>query len=631
MSTRPTSVNKTRKRAIIRRKNSRGAALITSLLLLLLLSGLTVAMVVTANSDMLINGYYRGFRGSFYAADSGLTVARQAMINQLLAAGTTGFSLTAQPIPVGTEGVVVSSVNSTYGSYQTLNAGQGANSWPESFKLDTTATTLGAPTCTVVGGGGTCAAPTGSVTGYQYVYNYSLRGFGRSSGNQVTTLTDSGTIKINVAGTAANTTTSFAAYGMFSNTYNICDGSTLVAGTISGPVFTNGSWNFGTGGSYIFTDKVGSAGSNFGYQFSGKCDQSSATSDKSGNTTIAPTFQGGVNLGAPTVPLPANDYNQKRAVLDGMGVGATSPSNAEMNAAFKDVTGSPWPNNGNKTTGVFLPYSINASTGAKTFTGGGIYVKGDASVVLQPTGSNGAQQYVITQGSTVTTVTVDVVGGTTTISSGGTTQTISGVPDQLNPSTGAVQRDATMLYVDGNITSLKGPGQGQAALSDQTALTITAAGNVTVTGDIIYTSKPVTTTQNQIPNTPADTLIPANDHGQALGIFTATGDIQMANSQSNGNLEIDASIATISQNGSGGLINTGSAINTLTIIGGRIQNNIKNINTTTRNVFFDRRYAQNGFAPPWFPSTTVTSTAPTQSQYTSTVQRLKWLNQTAYY
>ncbi len=613
------------------RSLQRGIALITTLLLLLLMTGMSIAMVLSVNSDMLINGYYRGFRGSFYAADSGLTIARQAMINQLLAAGTTGFSATAQPIPAGTEGTVVSSLNTTYGAaFQTLNAGQGANSWPETFKLDTTATTLGAPTCTVVGGGGTCAAPTGAVTGYQYVYNYSLRGFGRSSGNQVTTLTDSGTIKINVAGTAASTATSFAAYGMFINTYNICDGSTLVAGTISGPVFTNGSWNFGTSGSYIFTDKVGSAGSNFGYQFNGKCDQSSATSDKSGNTTIAPTFQGGVNLGAPTVPLPANDYNQKRAVLDGRGAGSTSPSNAEMNSSLKNAAGTAWPTGG-ASSGVYVPYSVNPNTGQKTFTGGGIYVKGDASVVLQPTGSNGAQQYVITQGSTVTTVTVDVAGGTTTISSGGSTQTISGYPSQYDPSTGAFQRDATMLYVDGNITSLKGPGQGQAAISDQTALTVTAAGNVTVTGDILYTSKPVTTTQNQIPNTPADTLIPGSDHGQTLGIFTSTGDIQMANTQSNGNLEIDASIATISQTGTGGLINTGSAINTLTIIGGRIQNNIKNINTTTRNVFFDRRYAQNGFAPPWFPSTTVTSTAPTQSQYTSTVQRLKWLNQTAYY
>jgi hypothetical protein len=90
--------------------------------------------------------------------------------------------------------------------------------------------------------------------------------------------------------------------------------------------------------------------------------------------------------------------------------------------------------------------------------------------------------------------------------------------------------------------------------------------------------------QNQIPGQPADSLIPANDTRQALGIFTATGDIQLNNTQANGNLQIDASLATISQNGIGGLTNTGLAINTLTIVGGRIQNSIKSINATTQRV-----------------------------------------------
>jgi hypothetical protein len=146
-------------------------------------------------------------------------------------------------------------------------------------------------------------------------------------------------------------------------------------------------------------------------------------------------------------------------------------------------------------------------------------------------------------------------------------------------------------------------------------------------------------TQNQIPNTPADTLIPGNNNGQALGIFTANGDIQMANSQANGNLEIDASLASIcaagggggASCGQGGLVNTGSPINTLNIVGGRIQNQIKNIGATTRNVFFDRRFAQNGFAPPWFPSTTVTAGNVGNGTVTATVQRVQWLNQTAYF
>lgn len=612
-----------------RRHKDSGVALVVALLLLLLISSMTVAMVVSSNSDMLINGYYRSYRGSFYAADSGLNIARQQMVNQLVAAGGGNFSLTAQPIPAGTEALVAANLNGTYGvAFQPLNSGQAATSWPERFKLDTTGTTLSAPACTVIGGGGTCAAPTGAVTGYSYAYNYTLRAFGRSTGNQVTTISDSGTIKINVTGSAGSTATSFAAYGMFIDQYNLCSGGDLVPGTISGPVFTNGGWTFSTAGQYIFTDSVGSANSNFGYDFSNGCFQSSTSSYKKGNTTIAPQFQSGYKLGQPTVPLPQDDYNQQRAVLDGKGTGSTAPSKAELNASLKTVSGSAYPMSG--ANGVYVPYTINPVTGAATFTGGGIYVQGDASVSLSTSGATG-QVYSINQGGTVTTITVDTASNTTTMSSGGTTVNISGVPAQFDPTSGAFQRDATMLYVNGNITSLSGPGQGVPAVSDASAITITAANNVTITGDLLYQHEPVTQTQNQVPGTPADTLIPGNDHGQVLGVYTNKGDIQLNNQQSNKNLEIDASLATIANGGSGGLVNIGSQINTLAIVGGRIQNNIKNINSITRNVFFDRRFAQNGFAPPWFPSTTLTSTGPTTAVYVPTVQRLKWLNNTAYY
>ena len=613
-----------------RRKADRGVALITALLLLLLFTGMTVAMVLSSNSDMLINGYYRGFRGSFYAADSGLNIVRQQMVNQLVSAGSGAFSATAQPIPLGTQTTVVNNMNSTYGaSYQSLNAGQATASWPEKFELDTTGTTLSAPTCTVIGGGGTCVAPTGAVTGYSYVYTYSLRAFGRSNGNQVTTISDSGTIKINVTGVAGGTTTSFAAWGMFIDKYNLCDGSTLVPGTITGPVFTNGAWNFGTSGQYIFTDSVGSANSKIGYQYSdGTCDQSSASSDKHKGTTISPQFQSGVNLNQPTVALPQNDFNQKRAVLDGKGTGGTAVTNSELNSSLKNASGTPYPTSG-ASSGVYLPYSVNPTTGVATFTGGGIYVEGDASVTLSTSGMSG-QVYKIVQNGVTTTVTVDTASNTTTMVSGGSTLTVSGVPQQVDPATGAFQRDATMLYVDGNITSLSGPGQGQPAISDATALTITAANNVTVTGDILYKTEPITQTQNQIPGTPADTLIPGNDHGQVLGIFTASGDIQLKNGQSDGNLEIDASLATISNGGSGGLVNIGNQINTLNIVGGRIQNQIKDINSKTRNVLFDRRFAQNGFAPPWYPSTTVTANGTNSAALTTTIQRTKWFNRTTY-
>ena len=74
-----------------------------TLLLLLLLTGLSVVMVLSTNSDLMTNGYYRGFRGSFYASDSGLNVVRQATVNQMLASVQAGWGVTKQPIPAGTE------------------------------------------------------------------------------------------------------------------------------------------------------------------------------------------------------------------------------------------------------------------------------------------------------------------------------------------------------------------------------------------------------------------------------------------------------------------------------------------------------------------------------------------------
>jgi Tfp pilus assembly protein PilX len=608
----------------------RGAALVISLLLLLILTGMSIAMALSTGSDMLINGYYRNFRGSFYAADSGLTIARQAMVNSVLATVPTSFSTTTQPIPAGTEAAVLSSINTAYGaSYQNLNQGQAAGSWPEKFKLDTSKTTLALASCVVIGGSGTCTTPTGAVTGYQYIYNYTLTAFGQSRGTEATTVDDSGSFTFTAALAASGgTTTSFAAWGTFIDQYAICS-SPFVPGTLTGPVFTNGAWTFSDSGPYIFTDSVGSVSGKAGFDFSnGGCDQKAASSDTYKKNTISPTFQSGFNLGQNSVPLPQNDYSQKRAVLDGMGTSSTAVTNSDLNATVKNVSKSPYPISG-ASSGVYLPYSVNATTGVATFTGGGIYVEGNATVQLSTSGSTG-QVYTIKQGSTTTTVTIDATNDTTTVVSGGTTLNIVGTPQQLDPSTGATVRDATMLYVDGSITSLSGPGEGVAAIQDNTALTITAASDVTVTGDILYKTAPVTTTQNQVPGTPADTLIPGSDHGQVLGIFTSTGDIQMDNKQADGNLEIDASIAMISQGGSGGWVNIGNHINTLTLIGGRIANQAKSGNTTTRNIYFDRRFAQNGFAPPWYPSTTVTSAGTSSASMTTTIQRTKWFNRTTY-
>jgi Tfp pilus assembly protein PilX len=632
-----------------RKNKERGVALITTLLLLMLLTGLTLTMAWSARSDMLINGYYRNFRGSFYAADSGLNIVRQAAINQFnpgVGLPTT-FAANTQPIPTGTDATIATTINAQYANFKPITgSGQGnaANSWPEQFRLPTNSSfQLSQASCTVIGTPApapgkpawSCTNLPPNTTQFTYVYNYSITVQGQSKGGENATLFDRGQITLVANVVNASTTTSFAAWGMFIDNSTICDGSTLVPGTISGPVFTNGAWNFGTG-KYTFTDKVGSAGAKAGYQ-NATCQQ---IAGPSGNG-IAPTFQKGLSLGQPTVPLPTNDFNQQRAVLDGKGSGG-QPSPSEMNNALKDPKGNPYPNSATKpSSGVFLPYSVDSS-GNRTFTGGGIMVEGDASVVLTPSGSAG-QTYQITQGTTTTTITINPTpqpgfpNGTTSVSVNGKSQpVISGVPSMFDPASGAYMGYDTMLYVDGNITGLRGPGEGQPAINDSTALTITAAKNVTLTGDVTYKSEPVTLAASG--TTPADTLIPTNDHGQTLGIFTAGGDIILNDTQVNaqgkfdGLMEIDASLATIAQGGTGGLVNPNGLINTLTIVGGRIQNNIKNINTTTRNVLFDVRYANGNFSPPWFPSTSLTLGGLKAANFDPPkIQRLSWQNQTSYY
>src|SRR6185369_4743645 len=122
------------------KKDERGVALITTLLLLMLLTGLTLTMAWSARSDMLINGYYRNFRGAFYAADSGLNVVRQAAINQFLpGVGLPAtFAAGTAPIPAGTEATIATTINSNYASFTALTGtgkGQAAKSWPGQFKL----------------------------------------------------------------------------------------------------------------------------------------------------------------------------------------------------------------------------------------------------------------------------------------------------------------------------------------------------------------------------------------------------------------------------------------------------------------------------------------------------------------
>jgi hypothetical protein len=528
-------------------------------------------------------------------------------------------------------------------SNRQINIGQGASSWPGSFQI--TGVALGSPSCTPSGGtNSNCNAPTGNPTDYVYVYPYTLTAVGQSLANEQTTITDAGTLSINVhVGPTSGTKTSFAAWGTFLDKYVECS-VPFAPGTLSGPFFTNGAWTFEPSSQgYTFTGQVGSVSNTFGYYYgAGNCDELASPTDKKNGQTIAPKFQAGYTLGANPVPLPQNDFNQKEAVIDGKGDGSTAPTSANMSAVLKTENGTAYPSGGTTNNGVYLPYTTTGGT--NTMTGGGIYIEGDASSIVLtattpttgPQRNDNLQVITIKQTAsgvtTTTTVTLDLTEKSTTVqqqvgSGNPTNINIQGLPQNLaaNPPS-----EAAMVYVDGNINSLSGPGQGIPAIQDASALTITAAGNVAVTGDVLYKTAPVTTTQNQTVNGVTypnpDTLIPGNNNGQVFGIFTAMGDVQMNNQQSNGKIELDASIAMISQGGSGGWVNTGNFINTVTLVGGRVANQAKACNCTSRNLYFDQRFTSGGFAPPWFPSTTVTpSSSDSVQSVTPTTQRTGWV------
>src|SRR5262249_43772079 len=147
-----------------------GVALIFTLLLLTLLMALSLGMAISIGSQTFIAGYYRNFRGAFYAADSGANIARQALLNDIMAAVPTNITTGPLPIASSAAATVQSTVASAYNSWMSIDSGQAANSWPEQFKILNTATyplTFSQSSCTVAyayTGSGTAPSPAPTYT-----------------------------------------------------------------------------------------------------------------------------------------------------------------------------------------------------------------------------------------------------------------------------------------------------------------------------------------------------------------------------------------------------------------------------------------------------------------------------------
>lgn len=369
---------------------------------------------------------------------------------------------------------------------------------------------------------------------------------------------------------------SFGKYAYFTDKEVSSAGGTIwfiSSDRIRGPAHSNNSdggtfhinWSNGTGP--IFQGMVTSAASSVTYAPSNPVSQSDYQS-------IYSTGTRGFQLGVDPIPLPNSTSTQQQA-------------------AWGAASGFP------TTNGVYVP---NASGVAN----GGIYIAGDAAVQMQ-LDAGGNQQFVVTQGSTTTTLTVDRVNNQIRKQVGtGPITTYSGV-------------GSGVLYSSGNITSLSGTvadnrldsGNPPNILS-RSAYTIAVdtsnAKNITVTNPITYHSAPDPT----LATTDPINLLPGT-----LGLI---GRNVIVGSGAPANMEIDAEIlagrnsTTYASDTDGSFYvsnySTKTPTGTLKIMGGVIQRARGAVGTFNssgiqsgyaKNYYYDTRMADD--PPPYFPTT----------------------------
>jgi PilX N-terminal len=658
-------------------KNSaHGAALIVTLILLALLSAISVAMVLMVSSDTLINGYYRNYRGSFYAADSGINAVVESIKNSIVTTGVDNSTDGAPPLSVGGATLPTAAnawtqagssatnfLGATYAPYQGSYYKIGdPGSWNGQFEMVANPET---PTPNPVFGtvqfevqpnpadGNSCWPPTptcttnkGTVTNdydYQwtYTYPYEVTVQGQSSGGEAELITEKGTITYSsISGTpAVGTPPSFSRWAAFITNFAPCLGA-LVPGYMTGPFFTDGQWGFGSFSNpgYTFTGTVGQVSSTTSwFPSSGGCTNSATMP----SGMKAPVFDQGFQTGQTAIVAPTNSYNQAQAVLDGMGTPPCTstpcpvdpaPSATQMNNELKTVSGTAYPSTGTAPTGVYIPYYTNSS-GQKVYgsnpeegydgAAGGFYVNGNAAITLAATtdsGGNITQTYTITQGSTTTTIVVDNTTGTTTVTSGGSTLTLTGVPQQLDPNTGQVitQTDPSGSVVNPTLVYVNGEITAmQGVVQNDAGITIAATGTVNINGNVTYAQEPV--------SVPTDTLNTSTNAG-VIGIYTPTGNINLSSPYSNNNLEVDGSLAAIGGSCASNMcgFTVSGYINTFNNVGGQIQTNIFSADMSAENTYYDQRFGNN-FGPPWFPTGVPQAGAtPVPSSQSVLITRTSW-------
>lgn len=630
------------------RGRERGIALISALLATTVLLALGMAVVFSASTDMVTTKTQRVGEQAFFAADGGIGVARRALAQAFAEtldgyiAGTTAPYKNNPPTAVGQfPDVQMLPPPGDTAFYQAIiaRAVTLANAEARAAKMDALNGSKFTVEYSPISGNVQLVAADAFSAVESATLRYSIQVTGQTGAGGSARVHETGRLSMDMTLAASGGPTgrdfAFSGFGAFFDNGDTQANAPLASGTFSGPVHTNNHFAFLSSRSVTFRNVVSQVESQIRYD---------NLSNTNGNLDIPNTSITGITISSegfkqiPTVPLPVNVFSQEYAVINNTGITDLKSDGTPVDPPLvipSDTAGNPVPvfdssgrvvasvlaanlrnvsNNpptvsgGSLATGVYI-----SSADGSTIAGAGIYVQGDVSDMQLYADTNGDQVYVFVQGSTTTTVRTSYTNGTTTLSSGTTTSSYSGVfTDKSDP---AHIQPGVSLFVNGSINGLRGGKSGSTvrpAIAAGTRLTITSQRNITVTGDIKYA--------NPVANSDGTPVSNLNTLQNVLGIYTNDGNVNLA---PNSNyvagpglgLEINAAVVTFNSKTSndGGSIEgsirysggtaTGSN-DRWKLVGSRVQSKINTIGYNYRDIYFDVRFSGGKFAPPFFPGTT---------------------------
>lgn len=654
------------------KETERGIALITTLLSMTMLLALGMAVVFSATTDTVTTKVQRVGEQSFFVADAGVGIARQAMTRAL----TLELEAIKAQVQAGTISFYVNTPSSggLPPSIQVLPPPLPNRPWNEQpdfyQRVKARADALVQDTARnarfdqLNGGSFTVDFKpfTGRVqvlpwfaNGTQEVedFHYAIQVTGKTGAGGSATVNEVGklTATINIQygpASGSNRNFAFSGFGAF---FDVGDDPAhlnyiLVPGTFSGPVHTNTHFAFYTGWQYTFRDAISQVDDNIRLYYNTFV-PIPTTSDYAGSLHFSAA--GYKKTGA--VPLPTNVFSQEYAVINGTGITDKSASgmpvdpppvvttDASGNPDIFDASGrvkanalaanlrtaantAPTVSSNALASGVYI-----SSSNGTSIDGAGIYVQGDASDVQLYGDTNGDQVYLIQQGATTTTIRTSFTNNTTTISSGASSTTYTGVPtDKSDPQH---TRPGVSLFINGEITSLHGGVDSshptRPAIASRSAVTVTAQRSIKVTGDLKYADPVVNADGTPVSNIAAVTNV--------LGLFTNDGNIYLDaktaySSNPDLSIEIDAANCVFDTNTSnnsqapytgqeGGITTwfgtghqTPSSSARIKLIGSDVEKNNSLVDYYNGDTFFDVRFSGGGFRPPFFPGTNYALGAP---------------------